>query len=144
MKKSLIIWVIILLVILGSYLLLINFLPQKSGGKIVIKTSSAGIEEMLSKECLDDNYISENAGYIVDIKIKEINSEDDETTYLFEIVSWIKGEIPSLEITRTSSQESEDQPSFEKGKSYRLYLNKVDDNVVFVCGFRGVKDLYEV
>ena len=102
---------------------------------------------MLAAECADDNYITNSADYILDIKINKIDTIEDERTYSLDIVGWIKGKptiVPkSLSITTSSLASSED-PIFEEGKDYRVNLKKVNNQIVLVCGFRGVQELSRI
>ena len=136
--------VLVAIIIGGFYLYSPQQETQQPKGEDWAVELNTGADAMLFAECADDEYIENDANYILDIKINEIDLVGDKKEYSLDIVGWLKGKpsiVPSsLTITTPAALSSED-PVFEEGKDYRINLKKVNDNLVFVCGFRGVKEM---
>ena len=141
MKNTYWILIIIIAIVIIGGLYLYN--PSSEGEDWIVRINE-NTQAMLAAECADNSYITNDADYILDMHINTIDTVGDKRTYSLDIISWIKGKpaiVPkSLAITTTSLASSED-PIFEEGKDYRLNLKNFNNNIIFVCGFRGAQEL---
>ena len=100
----------------------------------------------LSAECMDKDYLENRAIYIFDSLVEEIkiDSTNNIKTINLKILNWLKGDenTDAFQII-TGVAEHGESAKIEEDKYYRIYLQKVpnSDELIFVCAFKGVKEL---
>ena len=118
---------------------------EKSKEPIVIKMSS-DVASSLSAECMNLNYLENEAIYIFDSLVEEINIDpiNNIKTINLKILNWLKGDknTNNFQII-TGIAENGESAKIEQDKYYRIFLQKVpnSDKLIFVCAFKGVREL---
>jgi len=118
---------------------------EKSKEPIVIEMSSDAVSS-LSAECMNTNYIENEAIYIFDSLVEEINIDpiNNIKTINLKILNWLKGDknTNNFQII-TGIAENGESAKIEQDKYYRIFLQKVpnSDKLIFVCAFKGVREL---
>ena len=143
-KAKWIIGVIVLIVVVGIFY--ISYNKQVVGDDWVVELTT-GADAMLAAECADEEFILNDADYILDIRIKEISGLGDEKQHSLDIEGWIKGEpavFPNTLTIKTTAIVSSADPVFEEGKDYRINLKRFNNKIIFVCGSAGVKEMQRI
>ena len=98
---------------------------------------------------IDREYIRNTADYVVNVKVNNIEIDENERTFIFEFVNFEKGELDYtpkiIEITNAYNPGIEDDSPFQKfeeGKHYKIYLEKNEGEIDFVCHIEGIEELY--
>jgi hypothetical protein len=128
--------------------------PPTSPGPVVVKQT--GGASALITECQDRQYIVSIADYIVEGKVRGVESKwnEDKTSILtytdLSIEKYVKGAPftqDRLQIITPGgtvgdiTQVVEDQPIFHEGKRVRIYFQEIDGEFHIVCAQFGVEEL---
>jgi len=147
---------IVIIVLIGVSFFWINKNPiiPESENKIIVKQS--GGAGMLIAECMDRNYISNTADYIIEGTVEKVEIKwNEEKTNIFtytelKIEKYIKGASfaeDKLQIVTPGgtvgeiSQWTEDQPISYEGNKIRIYFQKTNEDFSIVCAQFGVEEL---
>ncbi|MFC1663799.1 hypothetical protein ACFL0A_01610 [Patescibacteria group bacterium] len=124
--------------------------PKLTQDQIIVKQSSGAF--ILPIECMDRNYISDKADYIIEgtvekVEVKEVNKGEIFTYSDILIEKYLEGtpfDSDKMQIVTPGGCIEEiclwieDQPIFNEGKKVRIYLQETNGEFSIVCAHSGV------
>lgn len=107
---------------------------------------AGNVHAMLSGECADKDYLSGQAAYIIEGKVKNVENKAGQYSNDITIEKYIKGGPIAGDELQIVTQGApgmriEDEPVFNEGERVRLYLEKTDAGYSIVCRAAGVETL---